>query len=218
MGSLDMLSPQSNVMSLLKKLRGSSKPSSESGEKKMRMLRRLPKILKFIPGKVLLEKGTQEFKSKKDAKSNSLANILFEDENVDGVFIGKDFITITKSDQVNWESLKPSILSKIHDFLSSGKKVEVSNTKKKIKENYNKKDQEIVKQINELLEQRIKPAVAQDGGDISFVKFDNGIVYLELRGACSGCPSSTITLKSGIENMLKYYIPEIVSVEAINQS
>ena len=144
--------------------------------------------------------------------------MLFEDENVDGVFIGKDFITITKSEQVNWESLKPSILSKIHDFLSSGKKVEGQNNKKKIKENYNKKDLEIVKQINDLLDERIKPAVAQDGGDISFVKIDDGIVYLELRGACSGCPSSTITLKSGIENMLKYYIPEIVSVEAVNQS
>ena len=177
-----------------------------------------PSTLKFIPGKVLLESGTQEFKSKKDAKSNSLANMLFEDENVDGVFIGKDFITITKSDQVNWESLKPSLLSKIHDFLSSGKKVEGQNNKKKIKENYNKKDLEIVKQINDLLDERIKPAVAQDGGDISFVKFDDGIVYLELRGACAGCPSSTITLKSGIENMLKYYIPEIVSVEAVNQS
>ena len=177
-----------------------------------------PSTLKFIPGKVLLEGGTQEFKSKKDAKSNNLANMLFEDENVDGVFIGKDFITITKSDQVNWESLKPFILSKIHDFLSSGKKVESQNNKKKIKENYNKKDLEIVKQINDLLDERIKPAVAQDGGDISFVKFDDGIVYLELRGACSGCPSSTITLKSGIENMLKYYIPEIVSVEAVNQS
>ena len=177
-----------------------------------------PSTVKFIPGKVLLEGGTQEFKSKKDAKSNNLANMLFEDENVDGVFIGKDFITITKSDQVNWESLKPFILSKIHDFLSSGKKVESQNNKKKIKENYNKKDLEIVKQINDLLDERIKPAVAQDGGDISFVKFDDGIVYLELRGACSGCPSSTITLKSGIENMLKYYIPEIVSVEAVNQS
>ena len=177
-----------------------------------------PLTLKFIPGKVLLENGTQEFKSKKAAKSNSLANMLFEDENVDGVFIGKDFITITKSDQVNWDSLKPSILSKIHDFLSSGKEIENQNKKNEIKENYNKKDLEIVKQIKGLLEERIKPAVAQDGGDISFVKFDNGIVYLELRGACSGCPSSTITLKSGIENMLKYYIPEIESVEAINQS
>ena len=177
-----------------------------------------PSTLKFIPGKVLLKSGTQEFKSKKDAKSNNLANMLFEDVNVDGVFIGKDFITITKSDQVNWESLKPSILSKIHDFLSSGKKVEGQNNKKKIKENYNKKDLEIVKQINDLLDERLKPAVAQVGGDISFVKFDDGIVYLELRGACSGCPSSTITLKSGIENMLKYYIPEIVSVEAVNQS
>ena len=178
-----------------------------------------PSTLKFVPGKVLLENGTQEFKSRKAAKSNSLAKMLFEDENVNGVFIGKDFITITKSNQVNWESLKPSILSKIHDFLSSGKKVENENKKNnKIKDNYSKKDLEIVNQINQLLEERIKPAVAQDGGDISFVKFDNGIVYLELQGACSGCPSSTITLKSGIENMLKYYIPEIVSVEAVNQS
>ena len=93
-----------------------------------------------------------------------------------------------------------------------------NDDKKKIKENYNKKDLEIVNQKNDLLEEKIKPAVAQDGGDISFVKFDNGVVYLELRGACAGCPSSTITLKSGIENMLKYYIPEIVSVEAVNQS
>jgi len=177
-----------------------------------------PSTLKFIPGKILLESGTQEFKSKKSAKSNSLANVLFEDENVNGVFIGKDFITITKSDQVNWESLKPSILSKIHDFLSSGKKVEAQSNKKKVKDNYTKKDLEIVRQITDLLEQRIKPAVAQDGGDINFVKFDNGVVYLELQGACAGCPSSTITLKSGIENMLKYYIPEIVSVEAVNQS
>jgi Fe-S cluster biogenesis protein NfuA len=178
-----------------------------------------PSTLKFIPGKVLLENGTQEFKSKQSAKSNSLASMLFEDENVDGVFIGKDFITITKSNEVNWESLKPSILSKIHDFLSSGKKIESKKkNNKKVRENYNKKDLGIVKQIKDLLEERIKPAVAQDGGDISFVKFDNGVVYLELRGACAGCPSSTITLKSGIENMLKYYIPEIVSVEAVNQS
>ena len=178
-----------------------------------------PSTLKFIPGKILLESGTQEFKSRQAAKSNSLASMLFEDENVDGVFIGKDFITITKSNEVNWEFLKPSILSKIHDFLSSGKKVESENkNNKKTKENYNKKDLGIVKQIKDLLEERIKPAVAQDGGDISFVKFDNGVVYLELRGACAGCPSSTITLKSGIENMLKYYIPEIVSVEAVNQS
>ena len=110
-------------------------------------------------------------------------------------------------------------LTKIHDFFSSGKKIEKTKTQKsKEKTNYNKKDLKIVKQINDLLDQRIKPAVAQDGGDISFVKFENGIVFLELQGACSGCPSSTITLKSGIENMLKYYIPEIVSVEAVNQN
>ena len=177
-----------------------------------------PSTLKFLPGKTILSKGTLEFKDKEEASKFSLARELFGNVNVKGVFIGKDFITITKSDHVNWESLKPSILSKIHDFLSSGKKIEGQNRKKKVKENYNKKDLEIVKQINDLLDERIKPAVAQDGGDISFVKFDNGIVYLELRGSCAGCPSSTITLKSGIENMLKYYIPEIVSVEAVNQS
>ena len=176
-----------------------------------------PATLKFIPGQVILEDGTQEFKSKKEAKENSLAKLLFEDDNVLGVFIGKDFITITKSSSSDWESLKPSILSRIHDFFSSGNKVEkqkLENTK----QDYNEKELNIVNQIKDLLEERIKPAVAQDGGDISFVRFEDGIVFLELRGACSGCPSSTITLKSGIENMLKYYIPEVISVEAINQT
>ncbi len=178
-----------------------------------------PSTLKFLPGETLLDKGTLEFKSKKEAKNNSLARLLFDDENVSGVFIGQDFITVTKSGKVEWEIIKPGILSKIHDFFSSGKKIEKTKTQKSKEEtNYNKKDLKIVKQINDLLDQRIKPAVAQDGGDISFVKFENGIVFLELQGACSGCPSSTITLKSGIENMLKYYIPEIVSVEAVNQN
>ena len=129
----------------------------------------------------------------------------------------KDFIT--KKNKVDWDSIKPQILSKILEFFSSGELVdsdEKQQTNEK-KENYNSKDLKIVEQIKNLIDERVKPAVAQDGGDISFVKFDKGKVYLELRGACSGCPSSTITLKSGIENMLKYYIPEITSVEAINQ-
>ncbi len=179
-----------------------------------------PSTLKFLPGKVLMKSGTLEFKNKEEAKNNSLANELFSQDNVEGVFIGKDFLTITKSESVEWESLKPSVLSIMLDFFSTNDKLnfkkitEESDSKKKT---YSKKDMEIVKKINELLEERIKPAVAQDGGDINFVELKKGTVYLELRGACSGCPSSTITLKSGIENMLKYYIPEIKSVEAINQ-
>ena len=178
-----------------------------------------PDTLKFLPGKTLLDKGTLEFKTKKDATKNNLAKILFEEENVKSVFIGKDFVTITKNNKVDWDSIKPQILSKILEFFSLGESVnndeeQHSNEKK---ENYNSKDLKIVEQIKKLIDERVKPAVAQDGGDISFVRFDKGKVYLELRGACSGCPSSTITLKSGIENMLKYYIPEISSVEAINQ-
>ena len=179
-----------------------------------------PATLKFVPGKILLERGTLEFKSPEEATKNSLASKLFVDENVKGVFIGRDFLTVTKSESVEWEILKPTLLSSILDYFSSGGEIEDSELETKPQEEiikYTKKDQEIVNKINELLEERIKPAVAQDGGDINFVKLQKGIVFLELRGACSGCPSSTITLKSGIENMLKYYIPEIQAVEAINQ-
>ena len=179
-----------------------------------------PATLKFLPGKIILEKGTLEFKSQEEASKNSLAYKLFADKNVKGVFIGKDFLTVTKSESVEWEILKPTLLSSILDYFSSGEEIENFEPETKLESNkiiYTKKDQKIVNKINELLEERIKPAVAQDGGDINFVKLQEGIVFLELRGACSGCPSSTITLKSGIENMLKYYIPEIQSVEAINQ-
>jgi Fe-S cluster biogenesis protein NfuA len=178
-----------------------------------------PDTLKFLPGKILLDQGTLEFKTKKEASSNNFASILFEDRNVKSVFIGKDFVTITKNKNVDWESIKPKILSKILEFFSLGEPINNVEEKQSQKNdlNYNDKDQKIVEQIKKLIDERVKPAVAQDGGDISFVKFNNGKVFLELRGACSGCPSSTITLKSGIENMLKYYIPEITSVEAINQ-
>ena len=179
-----------------------------------------PSTLKFLPGKTIITSGNLEFKTKIDAEKNNLAKKLFLNENVAGVFISKDFLTVTKNEGVDWESLKPSILSIILDFFSEGNEVTSNITEdKKSKQsiNYSEKDQEIVDKIMELLDERIKPAVAQDGGDISFVKLEEGVVFLELRGACSGCPSSTITLKSGIENMLKYYIPEIVSVEAVNQ-
>ena len=177
-----------------------------------------PNTLKFIPGETLLEKGTLEFKTKKDADSNNLAKTLFSDKNVESVFIGKDFLTITKKTKTDWDSIKPALLSKIMEFFSSGQSLDVNEKKASTeKVTYDKKDLKIVEQIKQLIDERVKPAVAQDGGDINFVRFDKGIVFLELRGACSGCPSSTITLKSGIENMLKYYVPEITSVEAVNQ-
>ena len=175
-----------------------------------------PETLKFVPGKIILKKGTLEYKTEKDAQENNLAKLLFDKQYVSNVFIGKDFISITKSKNIDWDLLKPNILSKILDFFSAGGVLEdhqkISSSKKK----YKTKDKKIIDEIVKLLDQRIKPAVAQDGGDINFVDYKDGVVFLELRGACSGCPSSTITLKSGIENMLKYYIPEIISVEAIN--
>ena len=177
-----------------------------------------PSTLKFIPGKIILENGTLEYKNKKEAQSFELARNLFDDKNVSNVFFGRDFITITRSTDVDWEILKPIVFSKILDFFSLNDKIEIKKGIKssKSEKKYKKKDMEIIKQINQLLDERIKPAVAQDGGDISFVKYKDGVVFLELRGACAGCPSSTITLKSGIENMLKYYIPEVVSVEEAN--
>ena len=132
--------------------------------------------------------------------------------------MGLFFISITKTEKVEWEHIKPSFLSIIMNFFSSGGDFE--NEEKKIPTDedivYSEDDLKIVNKVKQLIEERVKPAVAQDGGDISFVSFKNGVVFLELQGACSGCPSSTMTLKSGIENMLKYYVPEVESVEPIN--
>ena len=177
-----------------------------------------PQSLKFNSEKKLLDKGSLEFKTKEEAESLNLAKKLFELDSVVNVFISESFVTITKKPEVDWEVIKPSILAKIMECLSSGKviKNKIKNNNKKLKKKYTKKNENIVKQIEDLLDKRIKPAVAQDGGDIKFVKYEKGIVFLEMRGACAGCPSSTMTLKAGIENMLKYYVPEIVSVEAIN--
>ncbi len=179
-----------------------------------------PSTLKFIPENRILEKGTYEFKSKEEAKLSPLAYDLFSNKAVTNVFFGLDFITITKSESYEWDAIKPDILSKIMNFFSSGLPIFESNISQPLDHDdnikYNEDQKKIVKQIQSLLDEKIKPAVAQDGGDITFVRLKNNIVYLELRGACAGCPSSTLTLKSGIENMLKYYIPEIESVEAVN--
>ena len=180
-----------------------------------------PSTLKFIPEQKVLEKGTYEFKSKEEAQASKLALDLFSNKAVTNVFFGTDFITITKSELHDWDSIKPDILSKIMNFFSSNSPIidpDIMKTDddKKDTKSYSEAEKKIVKEIKTLLDEKIKPAVAQDGGDITFVSLENNIVYLELRGACAGCPSSTLTLKSGIENMLKYYIPEIESVEAVN--
>ena len=182
-----------------------------------------PATLKFIPdGHIILKNGTAEFKNQKQAETKSpLALQLFAITGVEAVFFGHDFITITKSGNAVWKYLTSEIQAVIMDFFLTGKNPMFENQEsasaKDSSETSNEGDSEIVKQIKELIEIKVRPAVAMDGGDIIFHSFENGIVYLMLKGSCSGCPSSTITLKSGIENMLKHYIPEVEAVEQISE-
>ena len=176
-----------------------------------------PSTMKFIPGRVVLKEGTAFYKNKEEASDSPFALRLFSYENVEGVFFGTDFITITKNQSSDWQVLKPLILSSIMDHYNSGdvtinKEVKNENTSLEKDEN----DTDIVKQIKELLDTRVRPAVAMDGGDIIYDSFKDGVVYLHMQGACSGCPSSTATLKMGIENMLKHYVPEVQEVRPID--
>jgi len=182
-----------------------------------------PATLKFIPdGKIVLENGVMEFKNQKQASTKSpLALQLFAIAGIEAVMLGKDFITITKSGNSQWEYLKPEIQATIMDFYTTNKPIlfeNIDNAKSspKISTSENE-DSEIVKQIKELIEIKVRPAVAMDGGDITFHSFEDGIVYLALKCSCSGCPSSSITLKNGIENMLKHYIPEVEGVEQVSE-
>ena len=171
-----------------------------------------PSTLKFIPGVRVLDEGTIEFKDKDSAKISNLASLIFLINGVDRVFLATDFLSVTKNSEITWEILKPLILTAIMDFYASGNEVI-----EKIQDNTNEditEDSEVVKQIKELIDQRVRPAVAMDGGDISFRSFEKGVVTLQMKGACAGCPSSTATLKMGIENMLRHYIPEVVEVKA----
>ena len=182
-----------------------------------------PATLKFIPdGHVILKNGTAEFKNQKQAETKSpLALQLFTITGVEAVFFGHDFITITKSGNAVWKYLTSEVQAVIMDFFLTGKNPMFENQEnansKEANETSNEGDSEIVKQIKELIEIKVRPAVAMDGGDIIFHSFENGVVYLMLKGSCSGCPSSTVTLKSGIENMLKHYIPEVEAVEQISE-
>jgi Fe-S cluster biogenesis protein NfuA len=167
-----------------------------------------PATLKFLPGRAVMEQGTADFPSADAAHRSPLAERLFAVEGVQGIFLGADFITVTKSDDRDWQILKPMILGSIMEHYTSGAAVVNEGAQK----DEAGEDSEIVVQIKELLETRVRPAVAQDGGDIVFRSYEDGIVYLQMQGSCSGCPSSSATLKIGIENLLKHYIPEIREV------
>ena len=171
-----------------------------------------PNTLKFIPGVQVLEEGTFEFKDKETAKISNLANSIFLISGIDRVFLATEFVSVTKKTDINWEILKPLILTAIMDHYASGQKVIEKIQNNTIENDVD--DSEVVKQIKDLIDQRVRPAVAMDGGDISFCSFENGVVTLQMKGACAGCPSSTATLKMGIENMLRHYIPEVVEVKA----
>lgn len=172
-----------------------------------------PATLKFLPGLTVMESGTADFRDVQKANAESpLAAKLFGLEGIEGVFFGSDFITLTKDDSKEWYLLKPSILGLIMEHFTAGRPV-ISTPRDD--SGAAEDDDELVVQIKELLETRVRPFVAQDGGDIVYHKFEDGIVHLTMQGACAGCPSSTATLKLGIENMLRHYIPEVVEVRAV---
>lgn len=172
-----------------------------------------PSTLKFLPGTVVMSHGTADFAESSRAAGSPLATRLFAIDGVSSVFLGTDFITVGKADAAEWQTIKPLILAAIMDHYNSGEPVINAGAED---ESAGGDEDGVVMQIKELIETRVRPAVAQDGGDIIFRAFEDGIVYLHLQGACSGCPSSSATLKHGIENMLKYYVPEVMGVQAVD--
>ena len=168
-----------------------------------------PASLKFLPGRAVLGTGTAEFRSADQATNSPLAARLFALPNVAGVFLGADFVTVTKTEG-DWPHLKPVILGAIMEHFMSGMPVMNRAQAAAGEGDYSQEDEEAVSIIKELLETRVRPAVAQDGGDITFHGYRDGVVYLNMRGACAGCPSSTATLKQGIQNLLRHYVPEVV--------
>ena len=174
-----------------------------------------PATLKFLPGQTVLGTGTANFSEGDNIESSPLAKKLFGVEGVVGVFLGSDFITITKREYFLREHIKPALLGTIMDFLQSGEEMLNEESRDSSHEIHDGPESEIVKKITDLLDTRVRPAVAQDGGDITFQSFEEGVVYLHMQGACAGCPSSTMTLKMGIENLLKHYIPEVTEVRPV---
>ncbi len=173
-----------------------------------------PATLKFLPGRDVMGTRTADFASAESADRSPLASAIFALPGVSRVFLGGDFITVTKTDALAWQSLKPQVLGAIMEHFVAGRPV-VETDADDLDEDVEPADAEIVAQIKELLDTRVRPAVASDGGDIVFRGFRDGVVRLHMQGACSGCPSSSATLKHGIENMLKHYVPEVVRVEQV---
>jgi Fe-S cluster biogenesis protein NfuA len=176
-----------------------------------------PATLKFIPGRLVLDGGAMEFTSREAASRSPLAERLFDVPGVTGVFYGSDFITVTKNDG-DWQHLKPAILGAIMEHYMSGEPLLADGTAAgddladEADEFFSEEDAETVAQIKDLIETRVRPAVANDGGDITFRGFKDGVVYLNMKGACSGCPSSTATLQHGIQNLLRHFVPDVVEV------
>jgi len=174
-----------------------------------------PATLKFLPGLGVLDAGTADFPAPDTAEASPLARRIFGVDGVAGVFFGTDFVTVTKAADVDWDLIKPAILGAIMEHYQSGQPVIESGAGGVAHAEQDGPDADIVQQIKELLDTRVRPAVAQDGGDITFHGFDRGVVYLHMQGACAGCPSSTLTLKMGIENLLRHYIPEVIEVRPV---
>lgn len=172
-----------------------------------------PATLKFLPGLEVLEAGSADFASPAAAAASPLAVALFALEGVERVFFGADFVSVTKSDAASWQSLRPQVLGTLMEHFLSGRPVIEGEHNAAEEDEIAPEDREIVAQIKELLDTRVRPAVASDGGDIVFRGYRSGVVRLYMQGACSGCPSSRATLRHGIENMLRHYIPEVVAVE-----
>ncbi len=175
-----------------------------------------PATLKFLPGRDVMGLSTADFASPVSAIRSPLATALFALPGVARVFLGGDFVTITKNDQISWQALKPQVLGVIMDHFVAGRPVIESDAAGLDEEDVDEADREVVDQIKELLDTRVRPAVAGDGGDIVFRGYREGVVRLHMQGSCSGCPSSSATLKHGIENMLKHYLPEVIAVEQVD--
>jgi Fe-S cluster biogenesis protein NfuA len=169
-----------------------------------------PNSIKFLPGKIVSNSGPIEV-TRKDEINNELIKNLLSVNGVEGIFLGKDFISINKHDDFSWDDIKHIVISLINDFYATGKEFVIDKNDNEITEDL----KDIEKKIVKILEQKIRPAVAKDGGDIKFKEFKDGIVKVQLQGSCSGCPSSTMTLKQGVQNLLRHYIPEVKEVQAI---
>jgi Fe-S cluster biogenesis protein NfuA len=172
-----------------------------------------PATLKFLPGRAVMEQGTANFPDAASAGRSPLAERLFAVPGVTGVFLGTDFVTVSKDEASEWFQLKPAVLGVIMEHFTTGRPMLLDGAP--AAEPADADETELVSQIKELLDTRVRPAVAQDGGDIIFDRYEEGVVYLHMQGSCSGCPSSTATLKAGIENMLRHYVPEVQEVRAV---